>query len=49
MNRKHEPLTGVWLYGGNVHIAYRHIAKHQNVMGKAMRHQNVNRPTREPP
>ena len=25
-------ITGVWQYGGNVHIAYRHIAKHRNVI-----------------
>jgi hypothetical protein len=25
-------ITGVCLYGGNVHIAYRHIVKHQNVI-----------------
>ncbi len=30
--RKRHLITGVWLYGGNEHIAYRHIAKHQNVL-----------------
>lgn len=34
--REIKPLiTGVWQYGGNVHIAYRHIVKHQNVSSNA--------------
>ena len=37
--REIKPLiTGVWQYGGNVHIAYRHIVKHQNVITNAKRH-----------
>ena len=27
-----EPITGVWLYGGNALFPDRHIAKYQNVM-----------------
>ena len=32
--KERQQVTGVWLYGGNEDIAYRHIAKHRNVIGK---------------